>query len=170
MRTVAFGGLLAVCVLVSGCATVTRGTRQTFKIESTPVEAKVALSNGETCVTPCTLKIKRHPGFTATFMKQGYQTKTVTVGSEVHGGGVAGGAGNIILGGVIGGIVDGMDGSLYSLSPNPLQVTLEQSAGTAPVAAEPVATDSPPATTAPAGTAPASAVPAPAAPGQHSGN
>lgn len=166
MRITTFGGLVAVCVLLSACATVTRGTRQTFKIESTPTEAKVALSNGETCVTPCQLKIKRRPGFTATFTKEGYETKTVAVDSEIHGGGVASGAGNILFGGVIGGIVDGTNGSLYSLSPNPLQVTLEAAAGAAPVAAAPVATDAVPATAAPA--APASA--APAQPGQTGGN
>jgi hypothetical protein len=145
---------------------VTRGTRQTFNIQSTPSEAKVALSNGETCVTPCKLKIKRRPGFTATFTKEGFETKTVTVDSEIHGGGVAGGAGNILFGGVIGGIVDGTNGSLYSLSPNPLQVTLEAAAGAAPAAAAPVASDSPAAAAAPGEAAPASPAPAPEAPAQ----
>jgi hypothetical protein len=150
-----FGGLLAACVLVSGCATITRGTRQSFKIESTPSEAKVALSNGETCVTPCKLKLKRRPGFDATFTKEGYQTKTVKVDSEIHGGGVAGGAGNILFGGVIGGIVDGTNGSLYSLSPSPLQVTLEAEGATAPAAAAPAAPAAATDTAAPASAEPA---------------
>lgn len=161
MRIGMIGGAVAACVLLSGCATVTRGTRQAFKIESTPTEAKVALSNGETCVTPCKLKIKRRPGFTATFSKEGYQAKTVTVDSEIHGGGVAGGAGNILLGGVIGGIVDGTNGSLYSLSPNPLQVTLEASGPAAPATAPAIATDA-------SAAAPASG--SPAEPSQTGGN
>jgi hypothetical protein len=132
MRIATIGGVFAATVLLAGCATVTRGTRQTFKIESTPTAAKVALSNGETCITPCTLKLKRRPGFTATFAKDGYETKTVTVDSEVHGGGVAAGAGNVILGGIVGGIVDGSNGSLNSLSPNPLQVTLQPGSALAP--------------------------------------
>ena len=110
--------------MLAGCATVTRGTRQTFKIDSTPNAAKVELSNGETCTTPCTLKLKRRPGFSATFSKEGYQSQTVKVDSELHGGGVAAGAGNLLLGGVVGGLVDGSNGSLNSLTPNPLQVTL----------------------------------------------
>jgi len=124
MRLVTFGALAGVCIMLSACATVTRGTRQTFNIDSTPTGAKVDLSNGETCVTPCTLKLKRRPGFNATFSKEGYEAKTVKVDSEVHGGGVAAGAGNVLIGGIIGGIVDGSNGSLNSLSPNPLQVTL----------------------------------------------
>src|SRR3954447_1777408 len=112
MRLVTIGSLAAACVLLSACATVTRGTRQTFKIQSTPTAAKVEMSNGETCVTPCMLKLKRRPGFKATFTKDGFETKTVVVDSEVHGGGVAAGAGNLLAGGIIGGIVDGSDGPL----------------------------------------------------------
>jgi hypothetical protein len=143
MRLVSIGSLAAACVLLSACATVTRGTRQTFKIDSTPTEAKVELSNGETCVTPCVLKLKRRPGFTAIFTKDGFQSQTVKVDSELHGGGVAAGAGNLLLGGVVGGLVDGSNGSLNSLTPNPLTVTLTPvgaaSAATteAPVPAEP---------------------------------
>ena len=135
MRFVAIGGLGAACVLLSACATVTRGTSQTFKIESSPSEAKVALSNGEQCVTPCTLKLKRRPGFDATFTKDGYETQTVKVRSELHGGGAVAGAGNILLGGVVGGIVDGSNGSMNNLTPNPLKVTLVPSSGAATTAA-----------------------------------
>jgi hypothetical protein len=156
MRIVTIGSLLAACVLVSGCATVVRGTRETFKIQSTPTEAKVALSNGETCVTPCSLKIKRRPGFTATFTKEGFETKTVTVDSEVHGGGVAAGAGNLLAGGIIGGIVDGTNGSLNSLAPNPLQVTLQPTASASAPAAPTASSDAPTATPDATATAPSS--------------
>jgi hypothetical protein len=141
MRLVAIGGLVAATMLCSACATVTRGTRQTFNIESTPAEAQVALSTGENCVTPCKLKLKRKSGFSATFTKDGYESQTVKVKSELHGGGVAAGAGNILLGGVVGGLVDGSNGSLKSLTPNPLTVTLV-SAGSA---AAPAATEAAPA-------------------------
>jgi hypothetical protein len=124
MRLVAVGGLAAACVLLSACATITRGTHQTYKIESSPSAAKVALSTGEDCVTPCTLKLSRKPGFEATFTKDGYQPQTIKVRSILQGGGAAAGAGNLLLGGVIGGLVDGSNGSLNSLTPNPLKVTL----------------------------------------------
>ena len=82
------------------------------------------------------LKLKRRPGFTATFTKDGFESQTVKVDSEIHGGGVAAGAGNLLLGGIVGGIVDGSNGSLNSLSPNPLTVTLIPVGG-APGAATP---------------------------------
>ena len=137
MRIVAACGIAAACLLLPACATVTRGTSQKFNIESTPSEAQVTLSTGENCVTPCHLKLKRKPGFTATVKKEGFETQEVKVKSKLGGGGAVAGAGNILLGGVVGGLVDGSNGSLNNLTPNPLQVTL------VPVSSTPVAATAP---------------------------
>jgi len=123
-RNLSLLGVVAVSLLLPACATVTRGTSQKFKIESSPSEAQVSLSTGQNCVTPCKLKLKRKPGFVATFKKDGYQSQDVTVESKLGGGGLVAGAGNVLLGGVIGGIVDGTNGSMNNLSPSPLTVTL----------------------------------------------
>ena len=56
-RYLAICGLAAVSMLLPACATVTRGTSQKYAIESTPAQADVALSTGQTCVTPCKLKL-----------------------------------------------------------------------------------------------------------------
>lgn len=132
-------GAAAVALSLSACATVTRGTSQKFAIESSPTEAEVSLSTGQQCVTPCEVKLKRKPGFTATVKKPGYQTQTLTVESKLGGGGAVAGAGNLLLGGVIGGIVDGTNGSMNNLTPNPLVVTLVPE--TAPVAESTVAVE-----------------------------
>lgn len=143
-------GLAAAVISLSACATVTRGTSQKFNIESSPSQAEVALSNGQQCITPCQLKLKRKPGFTATVKKPGYQTQTVTVESKLAGGGAVAGAGNLILGGVVGGIVDGTNGSMNNLTPNPLRIILVPVVGMAPV--EPAATaEAPAAAPAPGG-------------------
>lgn len=107
---------------VSGCATVLRGTKQKFEITSVPAGADVELSTGVKCVTPCHLKLKRKDAFTATIRKDGFQTAEVQVESKFNGGGAA--AGNLILGGLIGGVVDATNGSLMTLRPNPVAVTL----------------------------------------------
>jgi chorismate mutase len=53
------------------------------------------------------------------------------------GGGSAGMAGNVILGGLIGAVVDSNNGATQDLVPNPLTVTLElQAVAPAPAAAE----------------------------------
>jgi hypothetical protein len=114
-------------LLLPACATITRGTKENYVIESTPAAAEVALSTGQTCVTPCKLKLKRKDGFTATFTKAGYDATKVEVKSKFSGGGAAAGAGNVLVGGIIGAVVDGTNGSLNDLKPNPLQVTLAAS-------------------------------------------
>ena len=124
MRFVAFGSLAAACVLHSACATITRGTNQDFMVESTPSQAEVKLSTGQTCVTPCTLRLKRKSQFKVTISKEGYQTQEAEVHGVMKGGGGAALAGNAIFGGVIGAGVDASNGSLMNLKPNPLQVTL----------------------------------------------
>src|SRR4030095_5715122 len=92
-------GVVAASLLLPACATVTRGSSQKFNIDTTPTAANVELSTGQTCVSPSNLKRKRKKGFTVTAKKEGYEPAKAVVDSRVRGGGVAGGAGNIIAGG-----------------------------------------------------------------------
>ena len=123
-------------LLLPACATITRGTKQKYVIESTPTKAEVALSTGVKCVTPCKLKLKRKDGFVATVTKAGFETSKVKVSSKFSGGGAAAGAGNILVGGIIGGIVDGSNGSMNNLTPNPLRVTLKPAGSSTGMAME----------------------------------
>ena len=162
---------VAIATLVlPACATITRGTKEKFVIESTPSAVDVALSTGATCVTPCKLKLKRKDGFIATFSKAGYEPTKAEVQSKFSGGGAAAGAGNILVGGVIGAVVDGTNGSLNDLKPNPLKVTLAKASTDmieaapavleVPVAAEAeTAVDAPAATPAPEAAAQPQATP-----------
>jgi len=122
-------GLAVAVISLSACATITRGTKETFKVVTTPTAAAVALSTGERCTSPCSLKLKRKTEFTVTATKNGYKPATVKIESKIKGGGVAGAAGNIIFGGIIGGVVDGTNGSMRDLTPNPLYMTLQQADG-----------------------------------------
>ena len=112
---------LAACSL-AGCATVLRGTNETFEINSDPEGATASLSNGESCVTPCELHLKRREPFVVEFMLEGYETLVAEVQSEFNGGAAV--AGNFLIGGIIGAGVDASNGSLNNLVPNPLNVTL----------------------------------------------
>ena len=123
-RNMSLCGVVVASLLLPACATVTRGTSQKYTIVSQPSGAEVKLSSGQTCITPCELKLKRRPGFTATVNKKGYKPSEVTVESKLAGGGAVAGAGNLLAGGLIGGIVDGSNGSMNNLTPNPLKVTL----------------------------------------------
>jgi hypothetical protein len=110
---------------VAGCTTITRGTEDTFVVETDPPGAEVSTSNGFACKsTPCALRMDRDSEFVVTIEKEGYETATASVSHEVAGGGAAGMAGNVLFGGLIGVAVDAGSGAMYDLVPNPLRVTL----------------------------------------------
>lgn len=140
--------LVGVALSVPACATMTRGTTQQFTVESTPAGAHVTTSNGFECVsTPCTFRMSRKDGFNVTVSKDGYVSQTVEVTSSMSGAGGAALAGNVLVGGLIGGAVDATSGALNDLKPNPLTVTLRTPAEEAAAARTPA-----PVAPAPAGT------------------
>lgn len=116
---------LATLLIVSGCATVTRGTKQDFRVETTPPGARVDLTNGQSCAaTPCTFKLKRKSEFTVNITKPGCEPASVYVSHELSGKGAAGLVGNAVIGGVVGVGIDAVTGATQDLHPNPVQVAL----------------------------------------------
>ena len=118
--------LIFLVVALTGCASITRGTKDGFAIETSPTGVKATLSNGFSCITPCALLLPRKEGFVVTFEKDGYETVTANVIPKQAGAGSAGMAGNLILGGLIGVAVDSSTGAMKDLYPNPLVVTLQK--------------------------------------------
>lgn len=115
---------LALLLLGSGCATITRGTHEALVIESTPNGAEVRLSNGLAGSTPGSFKVRRKGDIDVTIAKPGYETVTVHVTTQVAKAGALGMAGNVLVGGLIGAGVDAMSGGMLEHRPNPVQVTL----------------------------------------------
>jgi hypothetical protein len=117
--------LVGVALCLPACATITRGSSQEFTVESTPPGARVSTSNGFQCdSTPCTFRMPRKDEFRATVSMDGYVTQEHQVSSGISGGGAAGLAGNVVFGGIIGGVVDASSGAMNDLTPNPLVVIL----------------------------------------------
>lgn len=112
---------------LGACATITRGTHQVFEVRTTPIGAEVETSNGLYCkATPCVFPgVARNSNFTVTIKKPGYKTVTTNITNTTSGDGGMGMAGNILFGGLIGAAVDGTNGAMQDLVPNPLDVTLE---------------------------------------------
>ena len=117
--------LLVVSVFgVSGCASITRGTKDTLVIESDPLGADVTLSNGLKGKTPATFKLPRKEAVVVKIEREGYEPVEVQVIPQVVGAGAAGMAGNVLVGGLIGVAVDASTGSMKDLKPNPVSVKL----------------------------------------------
>jgi hypothetical protein len=120
---------------------VTRGSSQQFSVQSTPPGAQVSTSNGFECqATPCTFRMSRKDAFRITVSKDGYVAQTHDITSSVSGAGGTAMAGNILIGGIIGGAIDATSGAMNDLKPNPLIVTLRTPAEEAAAAQAPVAT------------------------------
>ncbi len=116
--------ILLVALGLAGCATITRGTRDTLVILTDPPGAEVQLSNGLRCTTPCSLAVARSESLVAEITKAGFEPVRATITPRVAGAGAAGMAGNVILGGLIGAAIDAGSGAMYDLVPNPLEVRL----------------------------------------------
>jgi hypothetical protein len=121
MRWVAILALAATC---GGCASITRGTTDQVQIQSEPAGADVRTSMNQTCTTPCTLQFSRKDEFTVTASKPGYHSAAIDVHTRIAGGGAAGFAGNVLLGGVVGMAVDAADGATLEHYPNPVILKL----------------------------------------------
>jgi len=124
-------GALCAALAVAGCATVTRGTSETFIVTTEPAGAQVRLSSGETCTTPCAIEKKRKHGFEVEIRHDGYQPVITSIIPQISGAGATGLAGNVLVGGLIGIGVDAATGAGKDLRPNPLSVVLVQLADTA---------------------------------------
>jgi len=116
--------LLLLPLLGSGCATITRGTTDTLVVESDPAGTDVRLSNGITGKTPTSFKLSRKESLTVEIRKDGYEPLSVRVTPQISGGGAAGMAGNVLVGGLVGVVVDPLSGAMNDLRPNPIQVRL----------------------------------------------
>jgi hypothetical protein len=103
------------------------GSKQEITFQATPEEARVevvdavGISYGS-CITPCKLDLKRKEKYKVVFSKPGYDTVRVAIDHRTNGWIW----GNILLGGVIGLVIDFTSGSAYKLSPRDVSATLSE--------------------------------------------
>lgn len=120
-----FISILAVCLLPA-CATLTRGTTEEVNVLVDPGDATITSTIGHSCSgIPCKITAPRKTEFTVTAAKDGYKPQSVYLTSGMSGGGAAGIAGNVLIGGIIGVGVDAASGATLSHTPNPVLIALE---------------------------------------------
>jgi hypothetical protein len=120
-------GVLAIAGLLQGCASATRGWTEQIAVSSTPSGAIATVAgNGDPieCVTPCAVTVRRNADITITMQKPGYDAEVVTLTKEIAATGAAGFAGNLLLGGAVGMVVDAASGAPLEHKPNPVIVTM----------------------------------------------
>jgi hypothetical protein len=109
-------------VFGSGCATIMDGTDQKVPVTSTPPGATVTVDGGATCATPTDLKLSRREEHTLLVSMPGYHTERVTLRREISGAIF----GNILIGGIVGGVADLASGASHHLEPKQVNVELQK--------------------------------------------
>ncbi len=109
-------GIVLAAVLVvnaGGCATIVKGSHQDIGITSTPGGAYVKVDGIDKGTTPMVIKMKRSKTHTVQFDKAGYETFEAAIATKGSGWIW----GNLLIGGVIGLIVDLISGASNNLEP-----------------------------------------------------
>lgn len=105
--------LLLITLCSMGCATVATGKYQEIPITSEPLGAVIKSENGESIITPGKLKLERNKSHTLVAEYPECEPQQVQLKNKVQGWFW----GNILLGGVIGGVVDIASGACDELIP-----------------------------------------------------
>lgn len=120
MRKAAFAAVAFLPLALAGCATIVHGSRQEVSFGSSPTGAIVTVNGEQRGVTPVTLNLQRKKDYIISFSYDGFQTQTYQVQSVVSGWI----AGNILLGGIVGGAIDLVSGAAFRLVPEHVNTTL----------------------------------------------
>ena len=118
--------LIIIASVISACATASQGTKQKVTVSSIPQNAQVITSHGYGCdETPCSFDVPRNTSFELKVSKPGFSTKVVKIKPVLSSVGAAQSLGSVVLGGVVAGGYDIYNGAVLELSPNKVNVELE---------------------------------------------
>lgn len=135
--------LAIVAMMTSGCATIVHlGSTEELSVSSEPSGATVVIDGTERGVTPLATKVERKKDHAVVLTKEGFEENQSRVESHISGWI----AGNIILGGLVGLLVDVMSGGGYTIEPDKVAVTLKpvERDGSSPAPSLSSLTQSPP--------------------------
>jgi len=114
--------LIGLILSLAGCATIILGSKQSVGISSTPSKAKIFINGREVGVTPEVVAIKKNDAesFKVKIELDGYDPYETVLARKTSGWI----AGNIVLGGLIGLVVDFATGGAYVLTPEQIEAEL----------------------------------------------
>jgi len=114
--------LLLVLFTLTACGTLVHGTKQDVACISSPAGAKVTTSDGTSCMTPCTIRLKRAKDEFLTIEREGYEPMVFAVHSTL----TKASAGEVLLpGGLVCWGIDLASGAAFRLSPERVDVNLQ---------------------------------------------
>jgi hypothetical protein len=115
-----------------GCASIVHQTTQQIPVKSEPSGAAVSVACGDVhndpkLVTPTVVTVHRKPDHCVIGLtKDGYQGTEVALRKSVSGWYVA----NLLVGGIVGFIVDAANGAMWNRSPKEVNADLQETSAT----------------------------------------
>ena len=128
-KLVCLTAIAAAGLMLTGCASIISGTHQDITINSAPQSADVrveSLTLSQNTVTfegktPAKTSLARKGSYLVTISMNGYEKAQVSIDNGGMNGWVWG---NIVLGGLVGILIDISDGAAMNLQPGDINVTL----------------------------------------------
>ncbi len=117
--------IVAFTALLSGCASLVNGKYQDIKVSSNPSNATITVEPGDhkALKTPATLSLERKQGpYMLTIAMPGYKESKIYLKASTSGWVW----GNVLIGGIIGMIVDHSTGAANVLEPAEVKANLEK--------------------------------------------
>ena len=111
-----------ICIYLSSCALVFKGTKQDVSFRSEPQRAEVYVNGIRMGETPLTLRLVTKQTYAIEFRREGYKPKSVQINNKV-------GAGWVVLDIVLGlvpVVIDAATGAWYSLDQKNIDAVLEK--------------------------------------------
>ena len=115
--------LLCFITSITGCATLMNGPKQKVGISSTPSGASVSVDGVSFGKTPVAANLNRNDDHIVIIKMDGYEPYETMLTKKVSGWVW----GNILIGGLIGLVIDALSGGLYQLTPEQVEATLAKS-------------------------------------------
>ncbi|WP_179315208.1 PEGA domain-containing protein [Winogradskyella undariae] len=121
MKTIFKSILFLSVLLLSSCATIISGSRQNVEITSEPSSAKVYINEIEIGQTPVQKNLKRNQEYQLTLKLDGYKTYETKLEKKFN----AWYIGNVLIGGIIGLVIDPITGAMHKLKPEEIDGNLK---------------------------------------------
>jgi hypothetical protein len=114
--------IFVLCLFLSSCALVFKGTKEEVNFGSDPQRAEIYIDGVKMGETPFTLKLVTKQTYKIEFRKEGYKSKSFQINNKV-------GAGWIILDvicGLVPVVIDAATGAWYSFDQKNINAVLEK--------------------------------------------
>lgn len=120
MRNTVLISSLFTALILTSCATIFSGSKQNVKFSSNPSIATVFIDNVEVGKTPFEIMLNRNKEHGIMLKLEGYQPYQTSITRKINGWFW----GNILIGGLIGVIVDASTGAMYNLTPKEINAQM----------------------------------------------